>query len=81
MTLIDYMSRKEGGFFISAEVCVEPSTQGLKKYVEKIKETQIRSAITDKKKELENKNGKKNNSIDISTYKLTRLHTRIHGHG
>ena len=28
-----------------------------------------------------NRNGKKNNCMDFSSYKLTRLHTRTHGYG
>ena len=80
-----YVLRKEGGKgHTSIENSSDVSIQELKKNINKSKERLIiaaRSSIDNNKKinrttKLGNRNGKKNNSIDISSDKLTRLNSQ-----
>ena len=84
------MSRKEGGL-ASIEDCINLSVQRLEDKMKKSKKRLIKAAynrigyiITNKKKQqqkLGNRNGKKNNSMDISSNKLPKSHTRRPGEG
>ena len=78
------VSRKErGGGLTNIVDCIDASLQGPKNYIKKSKERLITVASnslsnirTVKQQKLENRNGKRNNCMDISSNKLARLHTR-----
>ena len=78
-----YMSRKEERKGITnIEDCVD--TPILDYYIKMIQERQITALTTqgqtELKQSLKNRNGKKNNFMNISSDKLAKTHTRRHGH-
>ena len=83
----DYVSRIEGeSGFANIEDCVDAWIQGLKEYIKKSKERLITAESnsnieqTEKQQKLGNGNGKKNNCMNIFSYKLMKSHTRRPGY-
>ena len=80
LTLIDSVIRKEEEReLIIIEDCVNGAIQGLKEYIKRAKREWLQYTVTaitieqQKSKNLENKNGKKNNYMDTQSEELRTL--------